>query len=289
VVFEGDAPGDIRENTELQTFLETSPVARPAGARIWLGAPNSIKGPTEAVFHRQSGNHLLIVGQRDEAILAILSVALISLAAQYPIGAAEFVVLDSTPPGSPQREYLDRIIKAIPHKVTVATGGNFAEIMTNLAEEQKRRSADERAGDAPARYLFIHGLHKFSKLRQEDDFSFSSGGDAPVSPASQLNNLITEGGSLGFHAIATCDTYNNVNRFLGRKAFSEFEMRVLFQMSANDSASLIDNPKAGTLGLHRALFNNMQEGYLEMFRPYALPAGDWIENAAKNLARSRKT
>ena len=77
--------------------------------------------------------------------------------------------------------------------------------------------------------------------------------------------------------IATCDTYNNVNRFLSRKALSEFEMRVLFQMSANDSASLIDNPKASTLGLHRALFYNEQEGYLETFRPYALPGSEWIE------------
>ena len=37
-----------------------------AQARIWLGAPNSIKGPTEAVFQRQSGSNLLIVGQREE-------------------------------------------------------------------------------------------------------------------------------------------------------------------------------------------------------------------------------
>ena len=134
----------------------------------------------------------------------------------------------------------------------------------------------------------IHGLHKFSKLRQEDDFGFSGGGDAPASPAAQLNNLITEGGGLGFHVIATIDTYNNVNRFLGRKALSEFEMRVLFQMSANDSASLIDNPKAGTLGLHRALFNNQQEGYLEMFRPYALPGNDWLESVAESLRRQAK-
>ena len=104
-------------------------------------------------------------------------------------------------------------------------------------------------------------------------------------PALLLNNLICEGTRLGFHVIATCDTYNNVNRFLSRKAFSEFEMRVLFQMSANDSASLIDSPKASLLGLHRALFFNAQEGYLETFRPYALPGRDWIDSAARNLAR----
>ena len=56
-------------------------------------------------------------------------------------------------------------------------------------------------------------------------------------------------------------------------------MRVLFQMSTNDSASLIDSPKAGMLGLHRALFYNAQEGYLETFRPYALPPKAWLEAA----------
>jgi hypothetical protein len=288
VVYEGDAPGDIRENDALQKFLATPPAGKPASARIWLGAPNSIKGPTEAVFHRQSGSHLLVVGQRDEAILATVSVALISLAAQYPVGAAEFIVFDSSPPGSPQREYLERIIKTIPHKITVASGGNFAEIMTGLATEMKRRTTDEHSADAPAIYLLIHGLHKFSKFRQEDEFGFSGGDDAPASPAAQLNGLILEGGSLGFHVIATCDSYNNVNRFLGRKALSEFEMRILFQMSANDSASLIDNPKAGSLGLNRALFNSQSEGYLEMFRPYALPPNDWLESVAQSFSRSSK-
>jgi len=136
---------------------------------------------------------------------------------------------------------------------------------------------------------FIHGLQKNSKLRYEEEFGFSTPDpDAPPNPALVLNNLICEGTRLGFHVIATCDTYNNVNRFLSRKALSEFEMRVLFQMSANDSASLIDNPKASLLGLHRALYYNQQEGYLETFRPYALPGSEWVDQAAANLARLLK-
>ena len=54
-------------------------------------------------------------------------------------------------------------------------------------------------------------------------------------------------------------------------------------MSANDSASLIDSPKASGLGLHRALFFNAQEGHLETFRPYALPEPEWIEVAGRSL------
>jgi hypothetical protein len=147
-----------------------------------------------------------------------------------------------------------------------------------------KHRAENPSEETPPTFLFIQGLQKFGKFRNEDEFSFSSD-ESEATPASQLTRLICEGAALGIHVIASCDTYNNVNRFLTKKAFSEFEMRVLFQMSANDSASLIDNPKAGTLGLHRALFYNEQEGYLELFRPYALPRNEWFEEARQNLAR----
>ena len=289
IVFEGNAPADVRENSVLRQLLEAPSINQPAAARIWLGAPNSIKGPTEAVFQRQGGNNLLLVGQRDDAVLAILSVALVSLAAQYHRGAARFIVLDATAPDSPHREYLERIVRALPHAPILAKAGDLPELMTGLANDLKQRAEDERTAEAPATFLFIHGLQKYKKLRPEDDFSFASeDSGAAANPGAQLSQILTEGASLGFHVIATCDTFNNVNRFLGRKALSEFEMRVLFQMSANDSASLIDSPKASLLGLHRALFYNEQEGHLEMFRPYALPTSDWIDQAARNLARLLK-
>ncbi len=286
IIFEGNAPADVRDNPLLRSLLEARSITRPSAARIWLGAPNSIKGPTEAVFSRQSGNNLLLVGQRDEATLAILSLAFISLAAQYPIGAARFILCDVTPSGSPQRQYLDRIIHAIPHSIAVARANDLEKVMKDLGDEMKKRSDDADAATTPPTFLLIHGLQQFNKLRYEEDFGFSTpDAEAPPNPAILLNDLICEGTRLGFHVIATCDTYNNANRFLSRKAFSEFEMRVLFQMSANDSANLIDNPKASLLGLHRALYYNAQQGYLETFRPYALPPAEWVDDACRNLAR----
>jgi hypothetical protein len=216
----------------------------------------------------------------------MLSVGLVSLAAQFPLGAARFILCDGTAPGTSQREYVERVIQAIPHTITLAKPGELGDVMQELAAEMKQRAEQPDPEAAPPVFLFIHGLQKYSKLRFEEDFGFSAGdSDAPPNPAMVLNNLVTEGTRLGFHVIASCDTYKNVNRYLSRKAFSEFEMRVLFQMSANDSASLIDNPKASTLGLHRALFYNAQEGYLETFRPYALPSQEWVEQAGRNLAR----
>ena len=69
---------------------------------------------------RQSGGNLLVVGQSEERTTTILAVALVSLAAQFPKDATRFVLFDSTPPGFPQREFLERIVRAVPHEVIQA-------------------------------------------------------------------------------------------------------------------------------------------------------------------------
>ncbi|MEM7145651.1 MAG: FtsK/SpoIIIE domain-containing protein [Verrucomicrobiota bacterium] len=288
IVFEGNVPADIHENVILAGMLngDAPPKAPPTAGRAFLGSPNSIKGPTEAVFHRQSGNNLLVVGQRDESALAIATISLVSLAAQYPKDAARFIILDASPPGSPQQEFLDQAVQSISHDLTLAKGHDVESAIAELANEMRSRAEDQTAAtSAPAIFVFILGLQKFKKLRYEEDFGFS-GDDAPANPGTELDNLIREGASTGIHLITTVDSFNNVNRFLSRKALTEFEMRVLFQMSANDSASLIDTPKASNLGLNRALFYNEQEGYLETFRPYALPNNDWLTTAKASLSKS---
>ena len=284
IVFEGNAPADLRENDLLSAVLDTAPTKTPHASRCWLGAPNSIKGPTEVVFRRQSGNHLLIVGQREEAALSIIGLSMLALAAQHPVGTAKFVLLHGANPDSPDEEFIGQIAAVIPHEVKIARGNDIAEVMSEIAAAQKARASGEQNESAPSVFFFIHGLHKFKKLRHEDDFSFSSG-DGEANPGSQFIDIITEGSTHGIHIIATVDTYNNVNRAMSRKALTEFEMRVVFQMGANDSASLIDSPKASTLGLHRALYYNEQEGTLETFRPYAMPDSGWIREAAEKLAR----
>lgn len=286
VIFEGNAPADVAENVLLRELLQADTLQPAAAARAFLGAPNSIKGPTEAVFHRQSGNHLLIVGQRNEAALALLGVSLISLAAHHAKDGARFIVLDGNPPDSTPRKLLEQIVQAVPHDIRFVQPHEVENTMTDLAGEQESRANEGHGAGAPAVYLLVHELPKFKKLRYEEDFAFSlDDSKAAANPGIQFNNLIIDGASLGLHVLCTCDTYNNLNRLLSRKAVSEFEMRVLFQMSANDSAALIDSPKAGELGLHRAVFSNGAQGWMETFRPYSLPEKRWIEEAATDLSR----
>jgi S-DNA-T family DNA segregation ATPase FtsK/SpoIIIE len=286
IIFEGNAPAGIRDNPLLRSRLDADSLQPTNAPRVWLGAPNSIKGPTEAVFRRQSGNHLLIVGQREEAALGMLGVALVSLAAQQPKSGARFFVFDCSAPDSAEAKFLEQVVRAIPHEIKLVRAGEVDEVMATIAAEQQQR-AESAGASGPETFLLVHGLQRNKKLRFDEEMSFSLDPNAGANPGLQLNRLISEGASLGFHVIATCDTYNNVMRFLSRKALSEFEMRVVFQMSANDSASLIESPAANHLGLHRAILFNGQQGWTETFRPYALPDAAWLDETGRKLARLR--
>jgi hypothetical protein len=284
VVFEGNAPADPAENPALVAAMRSVAAQRPGFGRAWLGAPNAIKGPTEAAFCRQSGSHLLIVGQREEAALTMMTLAARALAGQYPEGAALFYFLHSAAPGTAEAERIAQLRLSMPHGFREVTLQDVPAAVGQLADELKGRSSgDIRLDQAPEIYVFIHCLHRLKKLRQEDDFRF--GDSAGADPGSQFQDLITEGGSHGIHLIATVDTFNNVNRSMSRKALSEFEMRVVFQMSANDSSSLIDSPAASTLGLHRAIFYSEQAGVTETFRPYAVPPQDWWHSGGGSSSR----
>jgi len=284
IVFEGNAPADVRANPLLRALFEAPPRQPPSQARVFLGAPNSIKGPTEVTFRRQSGGHLLIIGQREETALSLLSIALVTLAAQFPAGAARFRVFSASPPDSPEARLLTAAVRAAGDDAQLVRPGDVEDILSALDAERRER-AQPGAPPGPETFLFIHDLQRLPKLRFDEEMSFALDESAEAQPGLQFHRLLTEGGAHGFHALVSCDSYNSLLRMLSRKAISEFELRVLFQMSANDSASLMDSPLANQLGLYRAALFNSREGWVEVFRPYAPPDAAWWEEVAARLAR----
>jgi DNA segregation ATPase FtsK/SpoIIIE-like protein len=294
IVFEGNAPADPTKNDLLGELLRAPTwSAAPRSARAWLGEAIAIKDPTLAVFRPQSGNNLLLVGQQDDAALGILASTLVSLAAQYPPkptpmrDGTQYYVIDGTPDDDPLVGMLARVAAALPHRVRVGAWRDLAPVMADLAAEVDRRQK-ETDTEAPTLYLLLFGLQRFRDLRrQEDDFSFSRSPDEKPNPAKQFATLLSEGPSVGIHTVVWCDSLNNVNRSLDRQTLREFEMRVLFQMGAGDSSNLIDSPAASKLGVHRAFFHTEEQGRLEKFRPYGLPADGWLEWVKQRLAEKQ--
>jgi len=297
IVFEGNAPAEVEKNHLLNDLLTgAARVGDGLGVRpsrrvlAWLGDPVAIRDPIAAAFRRQSGSNLLIVGQNDEAALGMMMVALISLAAQLSSpdggrategeGGVIFYVLDFGAADAPYAGLWDRLAGILPHTVKVGQRRQLPEFIAELAAEVQARLDDEQPA-APSRYLFLYGLQRARDLRQEEmGFgSYRSFGEEPAAPnpAQQFTTILREGPDLGIHTLVWCDTMTNLNRSLERRALREFAMRVAFQMSAEDSANLLDSPLASKLGPYRALFYDEEEGRLEKFRPYGLPSAAWLE------------
>ncbi len=137
--------------------------------------------------------------------------------------------------------------------------------------------------------MFIFGVHRFRELRKaDDDFSFGRKGEREPSPAERLTTILKDGPLSGVHAVVWCDSLVNLNRAFDRPLLREFAMRVLFQMSATDSSTLMDSPTASKLGRHRALYLQDEQERPEKFRPYGLPSPEWLNDACEKL-RARLT
>jgi len=252
--------------------------------QAWLGEAVAIKDPTAAVFRLQVGSNLLMIGQQDEAALAIVLSSLVSLAAQHEPAedssghrGVRFHLLDGSSVDAPDAGILDKLANVLPHSLQVAGPRDIVPVLSALADEIERRQKNPGAS-GPAIYLFVYDLQRFRDLRKtDDDFGFSRRGeDKPPSPAKQFVTILKEGPNVRVHTIIWCDSLNNLNRTFERQMIREFDMRVLFQMSPGDSSTLIDSPVAGKLGVHRALFYSEEQGSVEKFRPYSLPTDDWL-------------
>ncbi|MGD0653338.1 MAG: FtsK/SpoIIIE domain-containing protein [Thermoguttaceae bacterium] len=300
IVFEGNVLANPVDNPGLKEVLTAPswPETGPA-QQAWLGSAVAIKDPTSAAFIRQNGSNLLLVGHRDEAALGVISNCIVSLAAQHSPGdgkgdggkdggkgdiGAKFYILDGIRADAPEAGFWNRLKSALPHSVKIATPRDTADVLGEISAELALRQEQSETHGPPI-YLVIFNLARFRDLRKEDEFSFSSiDGGKPPSPAKQFNTIVREGPALGIHTLLWCDSYNNVIRFLDRQNLRDFDMRVLFQMNATDSSSLMDTPDASRLGIHVAIFYDESQGRMEKFRPYGLPSNEWLAWVKKQLS-----
>jgi hypothetical protein len=240
------------------------------------------------LFRQQTGSNLLVVGQNEQLALGAISTGMIGLSAQLAVCTTtklkRFYVLDGTRPDAPEAGFWSQLSNSLPLEAKVAQPGEAARLIGELASEVERRlSVAEPAPDSI--FLVIHNLARFRDLKKADDYSFDEKGGA--GPGTKLATILREGPAVGIHTLVWCDSFNNVNRWIDRQALRDFDMRVLFQMSAGDSSNLMDSPAASRLGAHTAILYSEERGHAEKFRPYGMPSHAWL--AAIGQALTRRT
>jgi DNA segregation ATPase FtsK/SpoIIIE, S-DNA-T family len=284
IVFEGNVPADLRKCAPLMALLSRS-AKPPALPTAWLGEAISIKDPTHINFPRHSGASTLIVGHQEEPGISTLAAIALGLAAcessrktvASPLPCSIYL-LDGTPADSSLVDLLPNLLSRLPFPARTAGPRLAPGLLAEVAAEVEKRTAPDAPDPhhAPPIFLFIAGLQRFRDLRRTDDFSFSE--EAKQAPAALFSRILAEGPPVGIHTIVWCDTVTNVDRMLDRAALREFDTRILFQMSQNDSTQLIDTPVAAALGRHRAILSRAEQGILEKFRPYSPPDTQWLDS-----------
>ncbi len=281
IVFEGNAPADAEHCQALHEFLRNPPTAAAPLKRFsaWLGEPIAIKEATVAQFRRQSGSNLAIVGQDDEAAKGMIATSLLTLAAQHRKESAVFQLIDFSSSDDPHSDVLNVLAESLPQQAHYGKRRQLAEFVNFLAEEVKQRlEHEDDVQQKPTIYFVIYGLHRARDLEPHDSFSL-----ADNALGKQFAEILKEGPDVGIHSIIWCDTSGNLNRRLSRQSVREFELRVVLQMSSEDSIALIDSPAASKLGQHRALLCSAEEGMQEKFRPFALPGENWLREMGMSL------
>ena len=272
IVFEGNIPAKLERNHLLRALYSGS--AMPQLPTIWLGDPISIKEPTCVRLRRQTGANLLVVGQQEQATTGVLAGILASLTPQVagepaPSGLSRITLLDGGTGDTETNEPLRA--SAAPGVMSCVSGRAGDDAVGALYAELKRRQADASPG--PGLFLVVSALQRFRSLRRsEDDFGY--GGDAEAGETKvdkRFAALLRDGPTVGIFCIVSVDTSTNLDRAVDRRLLKEFDFRVLFQMSANDSTNIIDTTAAGNLGQNRGLLYSEETGQIEKFRPYAAP------------------
>ncbi len=286
IVFEGNAPADLRDNPLLGELLAEGDLPGGTSGRTWVGAASAIKGPTEVRFARAGGSNLLIVGQNRQAAFATVMAALIGLAAGHRREDAKFIVFDSEGKTGENAARLAALAGVVGKSRLAVPGLRSIDKVLRQVNEEHIAAAEQGDERAEGRtYVIAFGLQRLRALRQEDSFSFSSGAGAgeDSSTGDIFANLLREGPEHGVHCIVWCDTLANLSRALARSARREFDMRVLFQMSPADSSEICDSTAASNLGLHKALLAVESDGTLEKFRPYTMPDAGFLESVGQAL------
>jgi hypothetical protein len=207
----------------------------------------------------------------------------VSLAATHRPEDLRVVILN----GGGRDEYgsqLERIAASVPHDVQVVEPRGIPQVIEEIHEVTS--SGDDDDGP-PAKTVFViaFGVQRLKALRQDEDAIFSMDADAGPATGEQFANILRDGPDRGVHAAVWCDSLGNLGRTFSRKTLREFDMRVLFQMSASDSSELIDATTANRLGLHGAVLYVESEGTLEKFRPYSVLTQEYLERLEARLKK----
>lgn len=232
-----------------------------------LGESVSIEPAVQRSFARAPGRNAMVVSNQEDLVASVVG-SWIATETMRVSGDSKFWLLDGSRAEEPSLQSLVQACKS-QKNCKVTTLREIEQTMQSLGEELLRRSA-EPDGDYSTLVVVVLNLGRFRELRREEDFSFGGNTDGGVKPDAVLAKLLADGPGLGIHVCLCADSASTLSRWLSRGSLRDIELRILGQMSGNDSNQLIDNNQANRLDRHVMLVHDDSDGRSVKFRPFTI-------------------
>jgi len=131
----------------------------------------------------------------------------------------------------------------------------------NLRQEARKRQMEADRVDVtlPGRPVAQGFLHPLTQVIEEICDIFLGMGFS-----------IAEGPEVGIHVIAQADSVSSLNRVVANPQLDQFDIRVVTQVSRDDSQRVIDNPEASQLGANRAIVFQDDRNRRTRIKPYGI-------------------
>ena len=264
--FDPDAPADFAASPASANFA-AEPGRWPKPRRVveaWLGQAIEIKPqPTTAVFGRDMGTNLLVVGGEEHGH-GLLLATLLSAAVQRSPADVSFTIAQFAKSSSAYHGFFE-LARQLPHEVRVAGPRTAGAELEELIADLDARLADESEAHRPERFFLVAGLHRWPELLGERDYELSK-------TAAMLVRLADLGPETGIHVVAWAPSYASAERALKRQGIQRFGLRAVLRVATSaESDALLATPGADTLGDNRALYRDIGESdEIEKFKPYSV-------------------
>lgn len=271
IVFRGTDKAYLdKANHKLKEVVQTD---TPKSIKLWLGEPVAISEDITASFRKQSGSNLLIVGFDENIGLRILSSAIISITAHYQPNSCKLYSFNffntDTDLWEVQNSLFENIVlnSSIRQEIIKVNPRQIKESLTEIKSEIEKRIS-EGQGSYSHIYLIVSSLQRGRAFRK-DGYSMSEEGKL-------LSYILKEGPDVGVFSLIQIDSTDNFTKNLEDSLFKEFSQRVASQMNPENSAKVLGNRKAATLGKNRAYYYDDNEIITQKFKPYELPDNSWV-------------
>jgi len=264
---------------------------------IWLGQEFNVHGQAKVTLKRQSGENVMIIGDRNDVRYGMLASSIVSLALNGNKTKNLFFIVDRSIPGTDWSDTLANVCAHVlkPSEIQynlVRKTDLVIKIINKLITVLKKRTQLARSQELNTYsiFLIITEADRIDELcRQPDEY----GGFQDSELLEKLQLIYTKGPSLGIHVLLSFSGLISSSSIIDNSRLSFFKHRVALQMSENDSFTFMESRKASQLQQDgdkptNAVYSDIRSAAEIKFKPYSVvPKSDFIHQL-KTIGKTLK-